>query len=524
MSIVEQLRPMMGHQGAGAITSRGFQRAVALRERISTFVLDGPILEHADVPFLGIEVKPASLEGLAQVIVRTFSSSDGAGPRAGWTMTSRGADRTVGGRNGTASASSLSGPRGTGTGGGSNSRQERTRRLHLRFGAEIAEPLVQAVAESVRAGVARESLFLTLKLPAEAAYAGQLEGRFLDPLGAAVGALDAVVVEIPSITEQELAHIHSNLVSAQRLGKLRHIGYEAVEQSSARTSAPLVPEESVHRHLRFSIYDGFRKLPVSSDRPTVVHGFFGPTPLNPLGDPHVAKLAQLRGRSAASILLRWAYQHGVSGFLLDTADLRCMDGFVDVGDFSLSAREMLVLDHVAVLTGEAQDELGMLMEDVASGDAGSGDVGTTGGRASSAGEMAEQSGDNFGGIAPGARPLHSGGQVPASGVDGFSITGNGIDRASAGGGGAPGRTQDATEDAGTSTLLRTLCPSLNSVWDADVGQTCWAAVWHNAGCKAAVPSYTDWHRAQTFAALTVDADQWATLSDSDHRIGCYGSE
>ena len=55
----------------------------------------------------------------------------------------------------------------------------------------------------------------------------------------------------------------------------------------------------------------------------------------------------------------------------------------------------------------------------------------------------------------------------------------------------------------------------------NIGATCYQKVWNDAGCTTQ-STYGDWQKTQTLAGLKSDSNAWATLTDSDHRIGCYG--
>ncbi len=58
--------------------------------------------------------------------------------------------------------------------------------------------------------------------------------------------------------------------------------------------------------------------------------------------------------------------------------------------------------------------------------------------------------------------------------------------------------------------------------DTNIGPACYAKLWKGAGCTT-VATYGDWHKGQTLDALAADSKAWATLTDADHKKGCYGT-
>ena len=59
----------------------------------------------------------------------------------------------------------------------------------------------------------------------------------------------------------------------------------------------------------------------------------------------------------------------------------------------------------------------------------------------------------------------------------------------------------------------------------EIDQKCYEDIWKKAGCTTtgAVNANADWPKAQTLNGLIYDSFLWATMTDSDHRNGCYGS-
>ena len=56
-----------------------------------------------------------------------------------------------------------------------------------------------------------------------------------------------------------------------------------------------------------------------------------------------------------------------------------------------------------------------------------------------------------------------------------------------------------------------------------VSQECYNKIWADQGCKTQAPNATaDWQKNQTYDGLVNDSYLWATLTDADHRKGCYG--
>jgi hypothetical protein len=59
----------------------------------------------------------------------------------------------------------------------------------------------------------------------------------------------------------------------------------------------------------------------------------------------------------------------------------------------------------------------------------------------------------------------------------------------------------------------------------EIDQKCYDDIWKKAGCtrKYAVDANNSWVKSQTLNGLIYDSFLWATLTDSDHRNGCYDS-
>jgi|694.fasta_scaffold10861_13 hypothetical protein len=56
-----------------------------------------------------------------------------------------------------------------------------------------------------------------------------------------------------------------------------------------------------------------------------------------------------------------------------------------------------------------------------------------------------------------------------------------------------------------------------------VSQECYNKIWADQGCTTQAPNASgDWQKNQTYDGLVNDSYLWATLTDADHRKGCYG--
>jgi hypothetical protein len=55
-----------------------------------------------------------------------------------------------------------------------------------------------------------------------------------------------------------------------------------------------------------------------------------------------------------------------------------------------------------------------------------------------------------------------------------------------------------------------------------VSQECYNKIWSDQGCTTEAPTIGDWQNGQTYDGLVNDSYLWATLTDTDHRKGCYG--
>ena len=68
------------------------------------------------------------------------------------------------------------------------------------------------------------------------------------------------------------------------------------------------------------------------------------------------------------------------------------------------------------------------------------------------------------------------------------------------------------------------CSKYNSD-STGIDQDCYDEIWKKAGCTTTgkVSSNSDWAKKQTLNGLIYDSYLWATMTDSQHRNGCYGS-
>ena len=58
-----------------------------------------------------------------------------------------------------------------------------------------------------------------------------------------------------------------------------------------------------------------------------------------------------------------------------------------------------------------------------------------------------------------------------------------------------------------------------------IDQACYDEIWKKSGCTTTgvTSASTDWAKGQTLNGLIYDSFLWATMTDSQHRNGCYGS-
>ena len=70
----------------------------------------------------------------------------------------------------------------------------------------------------------------------------------------------------------------------------------------------------------------------------------------------------------------------------------------------------------------------------------------------------------------------------------------------------------------------TACNSYNSN-STNINQECYNDIWAKSGCTTTgfVNANTSWAQSQTLYGLIKDSWYWATLTDSQHRQGCYGN-
>ena len=73
------------------------------------------------------------------------------------------------------------------------------------------------------------------------------------------------------------------------------------------------------------------------------------------------------------------------------------------------------------------------------------------------------------------------------------------------------------------TAMKDACANTS---DGNVSIECYKAIWANEGCKnmdKASENY-NWAKGQTKATLVNDSKAWATMTDTNHRQGCYGAD
>ena len=68
------------------------------------------------------------------------------------------------------------------------------------------------------------------------------------------------------------------------------------------------------------------------------------------------------------------------------------------------------------------------------------------------------------------------------------------------------------------------CAKYNSD-SKEIDQECYNEIWKKSGCTTTttVSSSSDWAKGQTLNGLIYDSFLWATMTDSQHRDGCYGA-
>jgi hypothetical protein len=68
------------------------------------------------------------------------------------------------------------------------------------------------------------------------------------------------------------------------------------------------------------------------------------------------------------------------------------------------------------------------------------------------------------------------------------------------------------------------CSKYNSE-SKEIDQACYEEIWKKSGCTTTnvVDANNDWSKSQTLNGLIYDSFLWATMTDSQHREGCYGT-
>jgi hypothetical protein len=68
------------------------------------------------------------------------------------------------------------------------------------------------------------------------------------------------------------------------------------------------------------------------------------------------------------------------------------------------------------------------------------------------------------------------------------------------------------------------CSKYNSE-SKEIDQACYDEIWKKSGCTTTgvISASSDWSKGQTLNGLIYDSFLWATMTDSQHRDGCYGT-
>jgi len=215
----------------------------------------------------------------------------------------------------------------------------------------------RAVGEGIRsAGVARENIFVTTKIPPDLLAADSVvrtaEAALSD---LAIGYIDLLLIHWPS-RNIPLKETLEAFVSLKRRGIIRHIGVSNFSVKLLDEAVSVCDEPIVTNQVEYHPYLAQRQLLEACCR----HGI-SLTAYCPLArgrvvtDPVISRIARDHGKTNAQVTLRWLVQQdGVVVIPGTSSSARLAENFA-IYDFALSEAEMSSIDRLASAKGRQVD-------------------------------------------------------------------------------------------------------------------------------------------------------------------------
>lgn len=201
-------------------------------------------------------------------------------------------------------------------------------------------------------GLSRDELFITTKLPGDAANVRATLERSLEDLG--IGHVDLWLIHWPPArsygpTDNSSRVLYETMIALRDEGLARAIGVSnySLEEIDELTAASGQAPEVNQIPWSPGVHDG--SLRRDLDQRGVRLEGYSPLQTSRLDDPVLQEIAAHIGVSAAQVVLRWHIQHGIVVIPKSVHRHRILQNF-DVFDFSIDATSMRSLDGLATST------------------------------------------------------------------------------------------------------------------------------------------------------------------------------
>lgn len=211
----------------------------------------------------------------------------------------------------------------------------------------------RAVGEGIRsAGVARETIFVTTKIPPDllgADNAARTAEAALAELG--TGYIDLLLIHWPSrdIPLRETLRAFSSL---KRQGIIRHIGVSNFSVALLEEAVSVCDDPIVTNQVEYHPYLAQHKLREACRRHEVSLTAYCPLARGRVAnDSTISKIARSHGKTNAQVTLRWLLQQpGVIVIPRTSSNTRLAENF-SIHDFALSEAQMSTIGSLAETEG-----------------------------------------------------------------------------------------------------------------------------------------------------------------------------
>jgi diketogulonate reductase-like aldo/keto reductase len=217
----------------------------------------------------------------------------------------------------------------------------------------------RAVGEAMRASrLPRGDIFLTTKVSHENLRAADFARSVEDSLAAlGVDYVDLLLVHWPN-PAIPVPEVMPSLAKAKRDGLARHIGVANFNIALLDQAIATCPEPLAALQAEYHPYLDQSKLLAATRERGLVYIAYCPLGRGRLfGDPVLAEIAKVHGRSVAQVALRWLLQQDVASIPFSSKPERIADNF-DVFDFALSDDEMARISALQRPDGRVANPVG----------------------------------------------------------------------------------------------------------------------------------------------------------------------